>query len=270
MTVIKQSEPYTKALTASVLTDLNQMIDQLYTSHGLVMFKAGSEWEDMNLEEIVYLKQLGTYDIPVLMKVGGVEARTEMRQLLDIGVEIFLAPMVESEFALQKFVTITKEVCQEHHREARLAMMIESIQTYNNLESIINSPYFDELEMVVLGRWDLANSMGTQNVDAQEVKEVCKKIVDAVLAKGKSISVGGFVNPRTALSVKNELRASQLNTINFLLDISKCVDLSQAVELMLQAEMTYYQNLKIIYPQRSDFYQSRVEITKKKLAPLVD
>jgi hypothetical protein len=265
MASIKQSESYTIAPTASTLTDINQMVDRLYTSNGLVMFKAGSEWEDMNLEEIAYLKQLGTHNLPVLMKVSGVEARTEMRQLLDIGVNFFLAPMVESKFALQKFVTIAKEVCQEHHRKARLAMMIESIQTYHNLESIINSPYFNDLEMVVLGRWDLANSMGTQNVDAHEVKEICKKIVDTVLAKGKSISVGGFVNPKTALSIKNELRASKLNTINFLLDISKCIDLSQGVELMLRAEMAYYENLKGLYPQRTDFYQSRVEITKKKL-----
>jgi 4-hydroxy-2-oxoheptanedioate aldolase len=270
MTIIKENELYTQKTMASVLAALNQMVDELYTSHGLVMFKSGSEWENMDLEEIAYLKQLGSYDIPMLMKVAGVEARTEMRDLLNIGVEVFLAPMVESEFALQKFVTITKEICQENNRKARLAMMIESIQTYNNLESILNSPYFNELEMVVLGRWDLANSMGTQNVDDPEVQEICKKIIDAVQSKGKSISVGGFVNPRTALSVKNELQADKLNTINFVLDINKCVDLSQAVKLMLQAEIAYYESLKPLDPQRVYFYQSRVEITKKKLGSLVD
>jgi hypothetical protein len=265
MTTTKKYKQHSEVSANIVSTKLDQMVDKLYTEHGLVMFKAGSEWEDMDLDEIIYLKQLGTYDIPVLMKVSGVESKTEMRQLLNAGVEVFLAPMVESEYALKKFVTITKEVCQEYNKKSRTAMMIESIQTYHNLESILNSPYFDELEMVVLGRWDLANSMGTTNVDADEVKAICKEIIDAVLAKGKSISVGGFVNPRTALSVKNELRASKLNTINFLLDISKCDNLSQAVELMLQAEIAYYENLKQLNPQRASFYQSRVEITQKKL-----
>lgn len=266
MTTTKQfpqhSEPATTLVSAA---ELNQMVDQLYSKHGLAMFKAGSEWEDMNLDEIIYLQQLGTYDIPVLMKVSGVEARTEMRQLLQAGVDIFLAPMVESAYALEKFVTITQEVGQQHGKKPKTAIMIESVQTYQNLSSILNSPYFDQLEMVVLGRWDLANSMGTTNVDAPEVKEICQEIVDAVLAKNKNISVGGFVNPKTAHSVKDELGANRLNTINFLLDINQCGDLSQAVELMLQAEVAYYANLKKINPQRADFYQSRIEITNKKL-----
>ncbi|NEQ76030.1 MAG: hypothetical protein F6K23_25125 [Okeania sp. SIO2C9] len=249
---------------------LNIMVDELYNSYGLRMFKAGSEWENMDLEEIAYLKQLGSHDIPVLMKVGGVEARTEIRNLLEIGVESFLAPMVESEFALEKFVTIIKEICQKHHKKPRLSMMIESIQTYNNLDIILNSPYFDELEMLVLGRWDLANSMGTQNVDDPEVQEICKKIIDAVHKKGKSISVGGFVNPRTAISIKNEFQADHLNTINFLLNIDKCQDLSEGVRLMLNTEIAYYESLKNLNPQRNDFYQSRVEITKKKLVASVD
>lgn len=265
MAAMKKHELDTKKLPDSENKTLNKMVDELYTSYGLRMFKAGSEWENMDLEEIAYLKQLGSHDLPVLMKVGGVEARTEIRHLLDIGVECFLAPMVESEFALKKFVTITKEICHKHNKKPRLAMMIESIQIYNNLDLVLNSPYFDELEMVVLGRWDLANSMGTQNVDDPEVQEICKKIIDAVHQKGKKISVGGFVNPRTAISVKNDLQADNLNTINFLLNIDECQDLSEGVTLMLKAEIAYYENLKKLEPKRADFYQSRVEITNKKL-----
>lgn len=270
MTAMKKHELDTKKLPDSENKTLNQMVDELYTSYGLRMFKAGSEWENMDLEEIAYLKQLGSHDIPVLMKVGGVEARTEIRHLLEIGVECFLAPMVESEFALEKFVTITKEICQKHHKKPRLAMMIESIQTYNNLDIILNSPYCDELETLVLGRLDLSSSMGIQNVDAPEVQEICKKIIDAVHKKGKSISVGGFVNPRTALSIKNDLQADSLNTINFLMNIDECQDLSEGVTLMLKAEIAYYESLKKLYPQRSNFYQSRVDITNKKLVPLID
>ena len=262
MTTIEQHLETSKN---SVSTKLNQMVDQLYTNHGLAMFKAGSEWENMNLDEIIYLHKLGTYDIPLLMKVSGVEARTEMRQLLQAGVDMFLAPMVESEYALEKFITIAQEVGQEQQKTPKTAIMIESIQTYHNLESIINSPYFAEVEKVVLGRWDLANSMGTTNVDSPEVKTVCQKIVNAVQTKNKSISVGGFVNPRTAPSVKKELGANMLNTINFLLDIDKCGDISQAVELMLQAEIAYYTVLQQINPRRAKFYQSRIDITNKKL-----
>jgi 2-keto-3-deoxy-L-rhamnonate aldolase RhmA len=61
--------------------------------------------------------------------------------------------------------------------------------------------------MVVIGRWDLANSMGTQDVDDKHVGAVTAEIVDRVRAKGKSVSIGGFVNPSTAASIQQTYRA---------------------------------------------------------------
>ena len=43
------------------------------------------------------------------LKIGGVEAKTDFNLAMDIGVDGVVAPMVESEFALSKFTSFSKE-----------------------------------------------------------------------------------------------------------------------------------------------------------------
>jgi hypothetical protein len=244
---------------------LHELADELHRAHGLIMFKAGSEWEDMDLAEIAFLKGLGSFDIPVLMKVSGLESRTEIRHLFNMGVNYFLAPMIENEFGLEKFVNTVSEVGKYQNKTAKIAIMIETFEAYKNLEQILNSNYFDSVAMVVLGRLDLANSMGKQNVDDPQVKEISKSIIQSITSKGIPVSVGGFVNPSSAPIIKAELKPTMINTINMLLDLSKSKDISKAVELALQLERAFYESLIPLNRSREGFYQTRIDITAKKL-----
>ena len=252
-------------LSDNSLKNLNEMIDELHRSFGLIMFKGGTEWEDMDIEEIAYLKQIGTSNIPSLMKVGGLESKSEMRHLLDLNVEVLLGPMIETQFALEKFVKNALLISQRKNKTVRLAMMVESITCFNNLDNIMSSPYFESIDFVVLGRLDLANSIGKQDVDNIEVQQLSKKIIKKVTAKGKQISLGGFVNPKSAITIKNDFGVDMLNTIHLLFDLNKSTNISQSVRLGLQFEKAFYQSLCNLFPKRAEFYQTRIQMTEKKL-----
>ncbi|NES87925.1 hypothetical protein [Okeania sp. SIO2B9] len=52
MKAMKKTELELKKSLDLETKTLNIMVDELYNSYGLRMFKAGSEWENMDLEEI--------------------------------------------------------------------------------------------------------------------------------------------------------------------------------------------------------------------------
>jgi 4-hydroxy-2-oxoheptanedioate aldolase len=250
----------------SLLDALKKDVLVLHHSHGLIMLKGGTEWEDMDLEEIAFLNGLRTPDIPCLTKVSGPEAKSEIRHLLAIGVDALLSPMIESEYALQKFVTTARELSQRCEQEPILAINIETTCGHANLDRITTSPYFADLDMVVIGRWDLANSMGTQDVDDKHVGALTAEIVDRVRAKGKSVSIGGFVNPSTAGSIQQTYRADRMNTVHALFDISQSPNISTSVRMALNFELNFYEALKRLFPHRSEFYDQRIGLTLAKLA----
>src|ERR1051325_11426306 len=106
----------------SLLDALKKEVLVLHRSHGLLMLKGGTEWEDMDLEEIAFLNGLRTPEIPCLTKVSGPEAKSEIRHLLAIGVDALLGAMIESEYALQKFVTTARELSQNCEQQPILAI----------------------------------------------------------------------------------------------------------------------------------------------------
>jgi 4-hydroxy-2-oxoheptanedioate aldolase len=162
------------------MSDLSAMVTELNSHYGLLSLKAGTEWEDMDYAEIDHLYSLGRKKLPILVKIAGSEAKTDLRHLREIGVNSLLAPMIESEYALEKFVTITKEVYEGSGINPLLSINIETIQGYRQLDNILKNPYFEDINTVVIGRLDLCLSMHIDDVDHPEVVQITKDIASRV------------------------------------------------------------------------------------------
>jgi len=245
--------------------DLKAKLSELYNSYGLTFLKGGTEWEDMDYREIEFLNKLTLPQVPLLVKIAGPEARVDIRNLKQIGVGGILGPMIESEYALEKFVTTVLGIYNDVEKKPLLAVNIETINGVNNIDSIVSNDYFNQIALVVIGRLDLATSMGKQDVDNKEVAEITQTIVTKVQAKGKNISVGGFVNPKSAKSIQTAFQIDRLNTIHLMFDLNRVTDVSQSIELAIRFEIELYEQMKKIHPQRTPFYDNRIQISQKKL-----
>lgn len=249
---------------------LKNKITKLQQDHGLLSLKAGTEWEDMDYQEIACLQALGEAKLPLMVKIAGPEAKVDLRNMQAIGVNGILAPMIESEYALEKFITIVTEHYEGAKEPPLLAINLETIQAYHQLDDILNSSFFDLVDLVVIGRLDLSLSMHIKDVDHTDVAKVTQDIVNKVRAKGKSISIGGFVNPCSAAVIKNTFNANRLNTIHTLFDLDKTQDIAAAVWKAIEFEMAFYEYLQEINPNRHDFYQTRIETSQSKLDKAVE
>ena len=91
------------------------------------------------------------HNINLNMKIGGVEAISDMRFAENIGCKGCVAPMVESPYALHKFIS---SVYKNSFNFKKLFINIESKQAHLNIKDIINSSDAKHLYGIVLGRTD--------------------------------------------------------------------------------------------------------------------
>lgn len=243
---------------------LTQKLEELKSSYGLISLKAGTEWEDMDYSEVEHLHNLGQGELPILVKIGGPEAKTDLRCLRDIGVNGILGPMIESEYALEKFVDTTQQVYQNSTTDPLLAINIETIQGYRQLDSLMTNPAFKMIDTVVIGRLDLSLSMKSNDVDHPDVSKVTNDLATRVRHAGKNVSVGGFVNPSSVAALL-ETGVNQVNTIHNLFDLEKIGDAAVALWKAIEFEIAYYESLISVNPSRADFYQQRIEVSQSKL-----
>ena len=122
--------------------------------------------------------------IPLNIKIGGAEAISDMRFAKNIGCKGCVAPMIESSYALHKFIS---SVYKNSFNFKNLFVNIESKQAYNNIKDILNSSDANHLYGVVLGRTDFIQSFGftKDKVDSDECFKMAVEIF--TLAKNKGL-----------------------------------------------------------------------------------
>ena len=156
--------------------------------------KISLEDEGLTLDQATYISGLSHINNKdVTLKIGGAEAISDMRIGRNINCNGVVAPMIESEFALHKFIS---SIQKNNFDYSNLYINIESRQAFNNIESIINSPDFKYLSGVVLGRSDFVNSynLTKKEVDSADIFKKAHHIFSLVKSKNKKTLMGGGVN----------------------------------------------------------------------------
>ena len=82
-----------------------RILTDLVENYGLVGIKTSFEDEGASFNEVLRLKEICNQSkTKVTLKIGGPEAIRDIKDSMIIGVKGLVAPMVESEFGLTKFI----------------------------------------------------------------------------------------------------------------------------------------------------------------------
>jgi len=194
-----------------------QMIDVLKTlknEYGVFEIKAEFEAEGSRMEEMMRLKDITTFvGLPIILKIGGVEAVTDIYNALSIGVKGVIAPMVETPFALSKFLNlINNMIPKDNAKDIEFAFNLETITAFENIDEMFKLPDVSLLSGVTIGRVDLTGSMGLGrdaiNTSSQ-VYEVCQTAFEKIKKKGLKTGLGGGIAKET-LPIITKLAESKL------------------------------------------------------------
>jgi len=176
-----------------------KMVDSLIDlkeNHNVVGIKAEFEAEGTRFEEAIRLKEVVTRaGLELTIKIGGCEAIKDLYDAKIIGVNTIVAPMIESPYAIQKFIQSSKIVFPEDAERTDIKFLInlETICGCKNLDEMLESPYFKDLAGIVFGRTDMTCSLGMDNNEVNH--EIILKYVQVVAEKtrkyNKELVVGG-------------------------------------------------------------------------------
>ena len=148
--------------------------------YGYASVKAEFEAEGTRTDELLRLVDIArTAGLPITVKIGGCEAIRDLLESKQIGVRYIVAPMVETSYALSKFVTAKNAVYNEDELvDTDFLFNIETSTAYANRHTIIETAAKRPgVDGVVFGRVDFVGSLGAHrdSINADFVTEqVCE------------------------------------------------------------------------------------------------
>lgn len=239
---------------------------ELTNASVLIGLKAGTEAEDLNYEEILFLRKLSDDRIPLYVKIGGPEARNDIRELVSRGVDGLIAPMVESEYALRKFIQALRDVLtDEQFNRLNRSINLETMLAVTQLPDILKSPAFREIHRVTAARSDLSESLNL-DPDDEKITATCRHIIDSVRTLGCLTSTGGNIHPGNIEKILKEIGSDQVNTRNLLMNAKFLArDPVVFMKEFLNFEISLNHALADFSPGRAALHEERARILEFRL-----
>ncbi len=168
--------------------------------YNVVAVKQSLEDEGASFEELRIMRKITKkVGLKQNIKVGGCEAKTDIYFCEKLGVDGIVAPMVESGYALKKFIQIISK-----NKKQNLYINLESMQAFKNIKDIMNTKNFKRLKGVVIGRSDLAGSLDLEKseVDSKKIYNLVFKLLNIVKRKKITTKMGGSLTPNSLIFTK--------------------------------------------------------------------
>lgn len=175
-----------------------ETLTDLRLNHNVIGVKCEFEAEGTRLEEALRLKEVITRaGLDLTIKIGGCEALKDMYDARTIGVNAIVAPMIESSYALKKYIQSTKLAFPEDEREdIAFLINVETITGFNNFDAMMEIPEAAHLTGIVLGRVDMTGSMGLtrEDINSDEILNIANVLAVKAAKHGKKLVIGGGVS----------------------------------------------------------------------------
>ena len=172
------------------MENLEKILSEL-KSLGCCAIKISFEDEGALYNEIVTMRKLtAKVGLELSIKIGGCEAKRDIVDCIDLDCETIVAPMIESEFALKKFL----KSLDAYNYQKKKGFNLETIQAYENLDNL--SKHFDKVDFVTVGRVDFVGSLGKDRnfVDTDEMYTIVKDVFTAARINNSLCYIGGAVS----------------------------------------------------------------------------
>jgi hypothetical protein len=240
---------------------------------GVLATKAEFEAEGTRTDELLRLLEIAhKADIGLALKVGGCEAIRDMLEAKQFGVQFIIAPMVETPYALSKFIAAKDKVyTKEEQEDVSFLFNMETITAYNNLDEMVALAAGDPgCDGLVFGRVDFSGSLGLgrSGIEDETVTVAAETASKACLAHKLQFVVGGAVSIDALPSLKrfNAIHLDRFETRKVVFS-GAALDLPNLAEGLLNAvhfELLWLLNKREYYGIMHKEDQARIEMLESR------
>jgi hypothetical protein len=249
------------------MKDLIKQLSFLKKEFNIAGIKQSFEDEGVSYDDVVTMRRITELcDLPLFVKIGGCEAKTDIRNCINLGVDAVVAPMIETPFALSKFLGAVGK-----NAPIKTLFLCESITAYNNLDAIFSLEQSNRLTGIIFGRSDFAKSLGLNKseVDTLDVCSYVETVLEAAKKRKLITTIGGNISTKSSCFIKKMFEAKLLNRIetrNMIIELSKknISNLKEAIRQALDFEINWLRYNSRSYATLSDEYIYRAGLLESR------
>lgn len=245
------------------------ILKELKTEHNVIAIKAEFEAEGSRTDELVKLNEVVfRADMNLTIKIGGCEAVRDLDQCRLLGATGIMAPMIETPFAMEKFVGAAQKVYGDELKDIEWIINAETKTCQDNFEEILDAGA-GMLNTIAIGRVDLSASMGLgrEKINGPEIMTATKKFADLAKSKGVNVGFGGGISfEAIPFIIEMFPLISKFETRKVVFKASDDEAVLQAGILKaMEFEMLYLQNKCEFYDRMANEDRSRLVMLQTRL-----
>lgn len=254
-----------------------EVLIDLRENHQVVGIKAEFEAEGTRLEEALRLKEVITKaGLDLTIKVGGCEAIKDMYDARSIGVKRIIGPMIETPYALKKFLGAAKMAFPNDEREdVDFFINVETIEGYKNFDKMLELPEIKELKGIVLGRVDMTGSLGMtrEDINSDKIFKISKDLFVKAKNAGLECVIGGGVSAESLPFFRKlpEGTLDRYETRKLIFEAKKALE-NEPEKGILKAvgfELMWLKNKRDFYGSIYSEDKNRIEMLQKRYDKLI-
>lgn len=239
--------------------------------YGFLAVKAEFEAEGTRADELLRLLEISRRaGLKVGLKIGGCEAIRDLIECRQYGVDYIIAPMVETPYALSKFIAAkNKFYPADEQADMRFLFNVETRSTFDHIEELGDDAAKGNVGFV-FGRVDFAGSMGHSRdfVNSDEMIGYVEKVAQVAKAKGLELVVGGGVSPDSIEPLRRikAIRLDRFETRKVIYDaaILDGDKAKAAMELAIEFELLWLKNKRDYYKAIGAEDEARIAMMEER------
>ena len=238
--------------------------------YGVVAVKAEFEAEGTRPDEYHRLLEITQRaGLKVALKIGGCEAVSDLLASKIYGVDHIIAPMVETRYALSKFILAKNKTHGPDKQRTQFLFNLETETSLGNLSEMADLAK-GNVSGIVFGRVDFTLSCGIARtaVNDRRITDCVLQVAEVCREKDLDLVVGGSVTDEaiTALREIRTIRLDRFETRKVIFDGSAIESsrIEDGIANAVEFELNWLRNKRDYYERIVGEDQSRIELMEAR------
>jgi hypothetical protein len=246
-----------------------EILKELKSDCNVIAIKAEFEAEGSRTDELVKLNEIVfRADMDIYIKIGGCEAVRDLDQCRILGATGIMAPMIETPFAMEKFIgAINKVYSVEEQAGINFIFNAETFTCYQNIDAILAVKGIETMHSIAVGRVDLTGSLGygRDMINSVKIYDMTLEFLQKAKAKGIMAGIGGGISIESIPFIKrlgSNLEKFETRKVVFKND--KEFNIEKGLVLAMEFEILYLKNKQALYMHMATEDVSRIAMMEKR------